>query len=213
MSTNIFFANSHVANIWQKWRTDDLTKFEQIPLKIMFNLNFSSFHQRFMQCNGEIMWFECQPKSFCSWLWDLGLRTMAFQFFFEDYASKEKRSVDELRCHKGEEEISFVLLHFILCFYSVNFPVQGKEQVFTAYTQHTQHRIWGFYVDWIIKSDLLPWISKHFKMRAACVLILFCLHHQIKGFQRNRRSHFEPRKRKSNKDVVKSNGEPLILCY
>ena len=34
--------------------------------------------------------------------------------FFEDYASKEKRSVDELRCHKGEEEKSFVLLHFIL---------------------------------------------------------------------------------------------------
>ena len=65
---------------------------------------------------------------------------------------------------------------------------------------YTQHGIWGFYVDWIIKSDLLPWISKHFKMRAACVLILFCLHHQIKGFKRNRRSHFEPWKRKSGKD-------------
>ena len=167
-----------------------------------------------MQWRSHVIWVSAQVLLFLTLgLWTLGLRSIAWQFFFEDYASKEKRSVDESRCHKGEEEISFVLLHFILSFYSVNFPVQGKEQVFTAYTQHKQHRIWGFYVDWIIKSDLLPWISKHFKMRAACVLILFCLHHQIKGFQRNRRSHFEPRKRKSNKDVVKSNGEPLILCY
>ena len=66
---------------------------------------------------------------------------MAFQFFFEDYASKEKRSVDELRCHKGEEEISFVLLHFILCFYSVNFPIQGKEQVFTHSTHSTGYGV------------------------------------------------------------------------
>ena len=71
---------------------------------------------------------------------------------------------------------------------------------------------YGFsYVDWIIKSDLLPWISKHFKMRAAFVLILFCLHHQIKGLQRDRRSPSHPKKKKSTIDVNKSNGELLCL--
>ena len=48
-------------------------------------------------------------------------------------------------------------------------------------------------------------------MRAACVLILFCLHHQIKGLQRDRRSPSHPKKKKSTLDANKSNGELLCL--
>ena len=72
--------------------------------------------------------------------WDFEL--WLFNFFFEDYASKEKKKCWWITLSQRWRRKKFCSLafhssaFFILCFYSVNFPIQGKEQVFT-YSIHS----------------------------------------------------------------------------